>query len=169
MYLRHPLTNPLFPAADPNPRVALRPRAPPPPRPFELEIIVRFQAYRYFFRGLAAGVASFIRWSRGSRVYQPSTTPAMAFWGERAGFFPLLVCRGCYLFVVWWVEWSVDAGVEVKPGKPYTHTYQADHGRLRICQVGFFFLQILPFIQLTCASSISYSYARSVNLSPLIL
>ena len=89
MYLRHPLTNPLFPAADPNPRVALRPRAPPPPRPFELEIIVRFQAYRYFFRGLAAGVASFIRWSRGSRVNQPSTTPAMAFWGERAGLFAL--------------------------------------------------------------------------------
>ncbi|CAN6195442.1 unnamed protein product [Urochloa humidicola] len=25
-------------------------------------------------------------------------------------------------------------GVEVKPGKPYTHTYQADHGRLRVCQ-----------------------------------
>ncbi|WVZ64142.1 hypothetical protein U9M48_013706 [Paspalum notatum var. saurae] len=25
-------------------------------------------------------------------------------------------------------------GVEVKPGKPYTHTYQANHGRLRICQ-----------------------------------
>lgn len=25
-------------------------------------------------------------------------------------------------------------GVEVKPGKPYTHTYQAGHGRLRICQ-----------------------------------
>ncbi|KAG0543112.1 hypothetical protein BDA96_02G161900 [Sorghum bicolor] len=25
-------------------------------------------------------------------------------------------------------------GVEVKPGKPYTHTHQADHGRLRICQ-----------------------------------
>jgi len=54
---------------------------------------------------VVAGVASFIRWSRGSRVYQPSTTPAMAFWG-----------------------------VEVKPGKPYTHTYQADHGRLRVCQ-----------------------------------
>ncbi|KAL6643332.1 hypothetical protein ACP70R_018997 [Stipagrostis hirtigluma subsp. patula] len=25
-------------------------------------------------------------------------------------------------------------GVEVKPGKPYTHSYQASHGRLRICQ-----------------------------------
>nr|CAB3480652.1 unnamed protein product [Digitaria exilis] len=25
-------------------------------------------------------------------------------------------------------------GVEVKPGKPYTHSYQADHGRLRVCQ-----------------------------------
>ncbi|PWZ36530.1 Peptidyl-prolyl cis-trans isomerase FKBP43 [Zea mays] len=25
-------------------------------------------------------------------------------------------------------------GVEVKPGKPYTHTHQADHGRLRIFQ-----------------------------------
>nr|CAB3456728.1 unnamed protein product [Digitaria exilis] len=25
-------------------------------------------------------------------------------------------------------------GVEVKPGKPYTHAYQADHGRLRVCQ-----------------------------------
>ncbi|KAF8712082.1 hypothetical protein HU200_028918 [Digitaria exilis] len=28
----------------------------------------------------------------------------------------------------------MDAGVEVKPGKPYTHAYQADHGRLRVCQ-----------------------------------
>ncbi|TVU06948.1 hypothetical protein EJB05_46985 [Eragrostis curvula] len=25
-------------------------------------------------------------------------------------------------------------GVEVKPGKPYTHRYEASHGRLRICQ-----------------------------------
>nr|ACG24189.1 FK506-binding protein 39 kDa [Zea mays] len=25
-------------------------------------------------------------------------------------------------------------GVEVKPGKPYTHIHHADHGRLRICQ-----------------------------------
>ncbi|KAL6838976.1 hypothetical protein ACP4OV_031203 [Aristida adscensionis] len=25
-------------------------------------------------------------------------------------------------------------GVEVKPAKPYTHSYQASHGRLRICQ-----------------------------------
>lgn len=29
----------------------------------------------------------------------------------------------------------MDAGVEVKPGKPYTHRYKVSHGRLRICQV----------------------------------
>ncbi|KAF8647617.1 hypothetical protein HU200_065251 [Digitaria exilis] len=31
-------------------------------------------------------------------------------------------------------DMDMDAGVEVKPGKPYTHSYQADHGRLRVCQ-----------------------------------
>jgi hypothetical protein len=29
----------------------------------------------------------------------------------------------------------ICAGVEVKPGKPYTHRYQSSHGRLRISQV----------------------------------
>ncbi|KAF8653468.1 hypothetical protein HU200_062214 [Digitaria exilis] len=35
-------------------------------------------------------------------------------------------CRCC--------ELHSSGGVEVKPGKPYTHAYQADHGRLRVCQ-----------------------------------
>jgi hypothetical protein len=39
----------------------------------------------------------------------------------------------------------MDAGMEVKPGKPYTHHYEASHGRLRIFQVRF-----LRFISPTC-------------------
>lgn len=41
----------------------------------------------------------------------------------------------------------ICAGVEVRPGKPYTHSYNSSHGRLRICQVArtppfYFFYQV---------------------------
>jgi hypothetical protein len=41
-------------------------------------------------------------------------------------------------------------GVEVKPGKPYTHRYEASHGRLRICQVWvpqFYYFHLLGVLQ----------------------
>lgn len=42
----------------------------------------------------------------------------------------------------------IRAGVEVKPGKPYTHSYNPSHGRLRICQVAhtplfFYFTKVM--------------------------